>query len=162
MVTGDLCRALLAGEPEIHEEGGGFAVVAGEIAQERVEDVVVELDLRVGHAVPMKSIARSGQLIWSEARFMVGAWREAIMIRGIKFVSVPVRDQDAALKFWTEKCGFKVATDQAFGPQRWIELMIPGADTGLVLFTMDGDEARIGTAQPSWCGRASGGACGGR
>jgi len=75
------------------------------------------------------------------------------MIRGIKFVSVPVTDQDAALKFWTEKCGFKVATDQDFGPQRWIELMIPGADTGLVLFTMPGDEARIGTAQPMslWC-----------
>ncbi len=75
------------------------------------------------------------------------------MIRGIKFVSVPVKDQDAALAFWTEKCGFKVATDQPFGPQRWIELMIPGADTGLVLFTMDGDEARIGTAQPMslWC-----------
>lgn len=75
------------------------------------------------------------------------------MIRGIKFVSVPVRNQDAALKFWTEKCGFKVATDQVFGPQRWIELMIPGAETGLVLFTMPGDEARIGTAQPMslWC-----------
>ncbi|HTV08408.1 MAG TPA: VOC family protein [Candidatus Aquilonibacter sp.] len=75
------------------------------------------------------------------------------MIRGIKFVSVPVRDQDAALRFWTEKCGFKVATDQVFGPQRWIELLIPGAETGLVLFTMPGDEARIGTAQPMslWC-----------
>jgi catechol 2,3-dioxygenase-like lactoylglutathione lyase family enzyme len=76
------------------------------------------------------------------------------MIRGIKFVSVPVRDQDAALTFWTEKVGFKVATDQPFGPGvRWIELLIPGADTGLVLFTMPGDEARIGTAQPMslWC-----------
>jgi catechol 2,3-dioxygenase-like lactoylglutathione lyase family enzyme len=75
------------------------------------------------------------------------------MIRGIKFVSVPVKDQDAALAFWTERCGFKVATDQVFGPQRWIELMIPGAETGLVLFTMPGDEARIGTAQPMslWC-----------
>jgi predicted enzyme related to lactoylglutathione lyase len=31
--------------------------------------------------------------------------------------------------------------------------MIPGADTGLVLFTMPGDEGRIGTAQPLslWC-----------
>ena len=70
------------------------------------------------------------------------------MIRGIKFVSVPVRDQDAALAFWTEKCGFKVATDQAFGPQRWIELMIPGAETGLVLFTPEGHEERIGGFQP--------------
>lgn len=75
------------------------------------------------------------------------------MIKGIKFVSVPVKDQDGALAFWTEKCGLKVATDQEFGPQRWIELMIPGAETGLVLFTMPGDEARIGTAQPMslWC-----------
>ena len=71
------------------------------------------------------------------------------MIRAIKFVSVPVRDQDAALAFWTEKCGFKVATDQPFGPgQRWIELMIPGADTGLVLFTPEGHEDRIGGFQP--------------
>ncbi len=76
------------------------------------------------------------------------------MIRGIKFVSVPVRDQDTTLAFWTEKCGLKVATDQPFGSGvRWIELLIPGADTGLVLFTMPGDEARIGTAQPLsfWC-----------
>jgi|SRR5437763_13854765 len=71
------------------------------------------------------------------------------MIRGIKFVSVPVRDQDAALRFWTEKMGLKVATDQPFNEkQRWIELMIPGADTGLVLFTPEGHESRIGTVQP--------------
>jgi catechol 2,3-dioxygenase-like lactoylglutathione lyase family enzyme len=71
------------------------------------------------------------------------------MIRGIKFVSVPVRDQDAALAFWTEKCGFKVATDQPFNEkQRWIELLIPGAETGLVLFTPEGHEGRIGSFQP--------------
>jgi catechol 2,3-dioxygenase-like lactoylglutathione lyase family enzyme len=85
--------------------------------------------------------------------FIVFDMEDQPMIRGIKFVSVPVKNQDAALAFWTEKCGFKVATDQIFGPQRWIELMIPGADTGLVLFTMPGEEARIGTAQPMslWC-----------
>ena len=48
------------------------------------------------------------------------------MIRGLKFVSIPVRNQDASLKFFTEKLGFKVATDQEFSPtQRWIELLIP-------------------------------------
>ena len=58
------------------------------------------------------------------------------MIRGIKIAGIPVRDQDAALKFYTEKLGFKVATDQPMGDgQRWIELMIPGADTRLALFT---------------------------
>jgi catechol 2,3-dioxygenase-like lactoylglutathione lyase family enzyme len=68
------------------------------------------------------------------------------MIRGVKFVGIPVRDQDVALKFYTEALGFKVTTDQAFTPtQRWIELMIPGADTGLALFTPEGHEDRIGS-----------------
>jgi hypothetical protein len=63
-------------------------------------------------------------------------WGGSEMIRGVKIVSLPVRNQDVALKFYTEKVGFKVATDQPFGPgQRWIELLIPGADTTLALFT---------------------------
>lgn len=76
------------------------------------------------------------------------------MIRGIKFVSIPVRDQDAALKFYTEALGFKVVTDQPFNDkQRWIELMIPGADSGLALFTPPGHEGRIGEFQSIsfWC-----------
>jgi catechol 2,3-dioxygenase-like lactoylglutathione lyase family enzyme len=72
------------------------------------------------------------------------------MLRAIEIVSIPVRDQDAALKFYTEKLGFKVATDQFFGEgkQRWIELLIPGADTRLALFTPEGHENRIGGFQP--------------
>ncbi|HVO80550.1 MAG TPA: VOC family protein [Terriglobales bacterium] len=71
------------------------------------------------------------------------------MIRGIKFVSVPVRDQSAALRFYTEKLGFRVFTDQPFDDQqRWIELGIAGSDSRLVLFTAEGQESRIGTAQP--------------
>jgi len=76
------------------------------------------------------------------------------MIRGIKFIGIPVRNQDAALKFYTEKLGFKVATDQPMGEgQRWIELLIPGADTGLALFTPEGHEKRIGEFQSIsyWC-----------
>jgi catechol 2,3-dioxygenase-like lactoylglutathione lyase family enzyme len=67
------------------------------------------------------------------------------MIRGVKIVSIPVRNQDVALKFYTEKIGFKVA--------RWIELLIPGADTALALFTPEGHENRIGGFQPVtfWC-----------
>ena len=68
------------------------------------------------------------------------------MIKSIKFASIPVRDQDQALEFYTRKLGFTVFTDQPMGPgQRWIELTVPGAKTGLVLFTPDGHEARIGT-----------------
>ena len=76
------------------------------------------------------------------------------MIRGIKLASIPVRNQDASLKFYTDKLGFKVATDQPFNEkQRWIELQIPGADTRFVLFTPDGHEGRIGGFQPMtfWC-----------
>ncbi|HEY2069475.1 MAG TPA: VOC family protein [Rhizomicrobium sp.] len=68
------------------------------------------------------------------------------MITHLKFMSIPVADQDRALKFYTEKLGFKVATDQPMGPgKRWIELRIGKAETRVVLFTMDGEEGRIGT-----------------
>jgi catechol 2,3-dioxygenase-like lactoylglutathione lyase family enzyme len=75
------------------------------------------------------------------------------MIRGVKIVSIPVSNQDVSLKFYTEKLGFKVATDQPFGTQRWIELLIPGSDTSLALFTPPGHENRIGGFQPMtfWC-----------
>jgi len=68
------------------------------------------------------------------------------MIRQVKFVGIPVRDQDRALAFYRDRLGFKVHTDQPFGEkQRWIELKIPGAETGVVLFTPDGHEERIGS-----------------
>jgi predicted enzyme related to lactoylglutathione lyase len=68
------------------------------------------------------------------------------VIKQLKFVSIPVGDQDLALAFWIEKIGLRVATDQPMGPgKRWIELSIPGAETGIVLFTPDGHEDRVGT-----------------
>ncbi len=68
------------------------------------------------------------------------------MITHVKFVGIPVRDQDRAVAFYTEKLGFRVATDQPFDDtQRWIELSIPGGQTSVVLFTPNGHEDRIGT-----------------
>ena len=68
------------------------------------------------------------------------------MIKQIKFISIPVADQNRALDFYTEKLGFTIITDQPFdGKQRWIELRIPKAETRVVLFTAEGDEKRIGT-----------------
>ena len=68
------------------------------------------------------------------------------MITHVKLVGVPTRDQDAALAFWTGKVGFRLMTDQPFGEgQRWIELKVADSDTGLVLFTPEGHEDRIGT-----------------
>jgi catechol 2,3-dioxygenase-like lactoylglutathione lyase family enzyme len=72
------------------------------------------------------------------------------MIKGVKFVSIPVTHQDRALAFYTEKLGFRVSTDQPFNAtQRWIELAIPGADTQVVLFTPENHADRIGTFNPA-------------
>ena len=68
------------------------------------------------------------------------------MIKQIKFVSIPVADQNRALDFYTDKLGFTIITDQPFDDkQRWIELRIPKADTRVVLFNAEGEEKRIGT-----------------
>ena len=61
------------------------------------------------------------------------------MISHVKFVSIPTTDQDRALKFWTEKAGFRVLTDQPFNEkQRWLELRVGSSETRVVLFDMDG------------------------
>lgn len=68
------------------------------------------------------------------------------MIKQIKFINIPVVDQNRALDFYTEKLGFTIITDQPFDDkQRWIELRVPKAETRVVLFTSEGDEKRIGT-----------------
>src|SRR5215467_11516880 len=67
------------------------------------------------------------------------------MIRGVKFTSIPVIDQDRALAFYTEKLGFRLLTDQPYNDkQRWIELGISGNDTRVVLFRFD-DGVQPGT-----------------
>lgn len=56
------------------------------------------------------------------------------MVGGVKFASIPVKDLDKAVAFYTEKLGFRIVTGQPFSEvQRWIELGIPGAETRLVL-----------------------------
>jgi catechol 2,3-dioxygenase-like lactoylglutathione lyase family enzyme len=67
------------------------------------------------------------------------------VIKGVKFVTIPVRDQDRALEFYTKKLGMRIITDSPFDDkQRWIELGIPRADTRVVLFTASGQEPMIG------------------
>ncbi len=70
------------------------------------------------------------------------------MIKGVKFVTIAVRDQDRALEFYTKKLGMRVITDSPFdGAQRWIELGIPRAETKIVLFAMRGRQDTIGDFQ---------------
>jgi catechol 2,3-dioxygenase-like lactoylglutathione lyase family enzyme len=71
---------------------------------------------------------------------------EATVIKRIKFVGVPVTDQQRALDFYTKALGFRVVTDQPFDDnQRWIELGIGRSSSGLTLFTPKGQEDRIGS-----------------
>jgi catechol 2,3-dioxygenase-like lactoylglutathione lyase family enzyme len=66
------------------------------------------------------------------------------MIRGVKFVNIPVSDQDRALALYTEVLGFRLLTDQPFSyKQRWLEPGIPGAETRVVLFQF-GDKFKPG------------------
>jgi predicted enzyme related to lactoylglutathione lyase len=52
----------------------------------------------------------------------------------VKFTQLSVTNQDRALKFYSEKVGLVVASDNPYqGDWRWIELEIPGAQTRILL-----------------------------
>jgi predicted enzyme related to lactoylglutathione lyase len=55
------------------------------------------------------------------------------VITGVSKVIVPIADQEAALRFWSETIGFSVVRDDAYGDERWIEVKPPGQDLLLVL-----------------------------
>ncbi len=53
-------------------------------------------------------------------------------IKRIMFQSIPVVDQDRALKFYTENLNFEVHTNAPYGEDyRWIFLVLPDAETRL-------------------------------
>src|SRR5262245_16953172 len=47
------------------------------------------------------------------------------MTQGVEVVGLYVRDQDEALTFYVEKCGFKVHTDARNGDYRWLTVQHP-------------------------------------
>lgn len=68
------------------------------------------------------------------------------MINKVAKLGVCVRDQERALKFYTEVLGFEVIADLPMGKNaRWIEVGPKGAETKLALWTPPGLEDRIGT-----------------
>ena len=54
-------------------------------------------------------------------------------MRQVKIVSLLVKDYDAAIQFYTQKLGFQVAEDAAFGDRRWITLSLAGNGCALAL-----------------------------
>ncbi|MFI7675887.1 VOC family protein [Actinophytocola sp. NPDC049390] len=59
----------------------------------------------------------------------------AKVITGVRTVSVPVDDQEQALRFYVDTLGFTVVRDGPIPTGRWIELA-PGGDDGVVV-TLD-------------------------
>jgi lactoylglutathione lyase len=64
------------------------------------------------------------------------------MVKGVKQIVIPVADQERAKQFWTEKLGFSVVSDQAYGGGRWLEVAPPDGSPVLVLSPRAADEPR--------------------
>jgi catechol 2,3-dioxygenase-like lactoylglutathione lyase family enzyme len=65
-------------------------------------------------------------------------------ITGIRTVSIPVDDQDAALRFYTDTLGFTVLRDNPTSDGgRWIELA-PGGDNAIVTLEPSATEVTRG------------------
>jgi lactoylglutathione lyase len=62
------------------------------------------------------------------------------MVKGVRQIVVPVADQERARQFWTERLGFKVVTDEAYGGARWLEVAPPDGSPVLVLSPRGADE----------------------
>ena len=143
-------------QEQVNQKRGRLLIVRDEVAHEDVEHVIVHRHGRAEarHGDSMAAIPIIGQDFSPGHRSPLDRCKAAelacrTMITHIKFVSVPVRDQNRALDFYTEKLGFTIITDQPFDEkQRWIELRIPKAETRVVLFTPEGQEDRIGSFSP--------------
>jgi predicted enzyme related to lactoylglutathione lyase len=135
-------------ELQIDEKGCARPAMSHQISHQHLNEVSINLHVYstryYSREIPVFETSRL--ILRSRTAILYG------MIKRIKFLGIPVADQDRALEFYTEKLGFRVLTDQAFSEkQRWIELSIPGAETGITLFTPEGHENRIGTfINSSW------------
>jgi catechol 2,3-dioxygenase-like lactoylglutathione lyase family enzyme len=54
-------------------------------------------------------------------------------MRQVKIVSLLVKDYDEAIQYYTQKLGFQLVEDAAFGDRRWITLSLPGDRCSLAL-----------------------------
>ena len=74
------------------------------------------------------------------------------MISAVDKVSINVRDQDSARRFWVETMGFSLVTDEPIGEEssgaRWIEVRPPQGDVTLVLYSLTFDTSKLGSLSP--------------
>lgn len=55
------------------------------------------------------------------------------MFKHLKFVSIPVENQDRALNYYTNTLDFSLKKDEVYGENRWIEISLPNAQTYFLL-----------------------------
>jgi len=80
---------------------------------------------------------------------MVAVFTGMAMTTRVKSVTIPVADQDQALRFYTEVLGCELRTDIEVWPgARLVEVVPPGSHVGLVLLPPDSEipvAVRLGT-----------------
>ena len=65
------------------------------------------------------------------------------VITGVRTVSVPVNDQEQALRFYVERLGFTLLRDEPIPTGRWIELA-PGGDNVVITLEQAGADISRG------------------
>ncbi len=68
-------------------------------------------------------------------------------MKRISLLNLLVRNQDAAIDFYTRKLGFVIMEDVPFGPKRWVTIRLPDDEVlsiALNLAESDGDLALVG------------------
>jgi catechol 2,3-dioxygenase-like lactoylglutathione lyase family enzyme len=67
-------------------------------------------------------------------------------ITDVRTIAIDVRDQEAALAFYTDTLGFEKRLDAPISPTtRWIEVAPRGANTSIALTAADDTTATVGT-----------------
>ena len=65
---------------------------------------------------------------------------ETVLVEGVLAVAIPVRDQDAAIAFYTNILGCEVFADVVVGPGfRWVEVRAGGDPVGIALVVPEVD-----------------------
>ena len=70
------------------------------------------------------------------------------MLSAVDKVSLNVRDQDAAKRFWVDTMGFELLQDSPMGEDagtRWLEVRPPDGTATLILFSPRFDDSQLGS-----------------
>jgi len=73
--------------------------------------------------------------------------KKNMKINGLAIISIPVKDQEIAKKFYHDVFDFEIARESPFKPDaKWIELSIPGSNPGCmrVMVLLSEDVSSVG------------------